>query len=502
MLRTSVAVAILLAVVASPLSAQFVRPTKPESPKVWGVEGGIVVGVHPGFVDPLDRVGPRGLIRLGLFVDGKPQLINFVAVEPLVGRAKGLSELEKGHDGKPGKEFLVSNRVDQIPPSSAGAVPGVVKETPDGKVLTFAIHPERFANGAHPVIEVSLFERHPRRVRFRTFARDGSATIDQLTLSATMGNLARTRQLWLAKESIHSVELYRGYRGHHFVEHGTYSLSKLHRTKTGDVVVAITPDEFDPREAIPFTDGTWRCPVDWSTQYWLKPAGTFDESLVCRVNGRHAYWRSQTALPGGTAYENFELREKFQPGQEVWFGFEARSPHEAFGFPYDLPPTRATTREIPAAERARWAAAKESKRALTNGNFTSGLDGWTYEPLEGAHESPRFRVFDVGGERRLTTFVRGDGDQGRLSQCFRVPEKATHLRFFLHGGCDPRRLRVSLWNGERLVRSMTGRDSNDPVELRWSLESVRGEVVTLEVLDQHTGSWGFIGVHGFEVITE
>lgn len=502
MLRRSIAVVALLVLFSPPLVAQFVRPTSPESPKLWGVEGGIVVGVHPGFVDPLDRVGPRGLIRIGLFVDGKPQLINFVAVEPLVGRAKGLSELEKGRDGKPGKQFLVSNQVDQIPPADAGAVPGIVRKTPDGKVLTFAIHPERFANGAHPVIEVSLFEKHPQRVRFRTFVRDDSAAIDQLTLSATMGNLARTRHLWLANESVHSVELYRGYRGNHFVEHGTYPLGELHRTKTGDVVVAVTPNEFDPREAIPFADGTWRCPVDWLTQYWLKPAGTFDDSLVCRVNGRHVYWRSKTALPGGTAYENFELRERFQPGQEVWFGFEARSPHEVFGFPYELPPTRAMSREVSTAEHTRWVEAKKSKRALTNGDFASGLDGWTYEPLEDASESPPFRVFETGGERRLTTFVGGDGDQGRLSQCFRVPKDAKHLRFFLHGGCDPKRLQVNLWSGERLVRSMTGRDTNDPVELRWSLESVRDEVVTLEIVDRSTGAWGFIGVHGFEVVTE
>ncbi|MCA8961484.1 MAG: hypothetical protein KDC38_13260, partial [Planctomycetes bacterium] len=322
------------------LAAQFVRPEKPDDPRIWGIEGGIVVGVFPDFHDSLDRVGPRGLIRLGLLVDGKPQLINFVSVEPLVGKSRGLSELERSEDGEPGKRFRLSNRADQKPRDDDRAVRGVVRNTKAGRVLSFAIHVDPFANGARAIVEVSLFEKEPSRVCFRTFAADGSAPIDELTLSATMGNMARVRSLWLEKGPVSSLDIYRGYNGDRFIEKSAYPLDTLHRTKRGEVVLAVTPDEFDAREAWPFADGGWRCPVGWRTQYWLKRKGEFDDSIVCRVNGRRTYWRSKVSLPGGIAYENFEFREKFHAGQESWFGIDERSPAELFGFSYDLPPRK------------------------------------------------------------------------------------------------------------------------------------------------------------------
>ena len=87
---------------AAVLPAQFLRPKNAAAARLWGVKNGIVVGVHPDLRDPLDRVCPRGLLRIGLLRDGKPQLLNFLAIEPVVGGRKGLSELERSKsDGKP-----------------------------------------------------------------------------------------------------------------------------------------------------------------------------------------------------------------------------------------------------------------------------------------------------------------------------------------------------------------------------------------------------------------
>ncbi|MHC4921113.1 MAG: hypothetical protein ACYTKC_16165 [Planctomycetota bacterium] len=480
------------------LPAQFLRPRNAAAAKLWGVENGIAVGVHPDLRGPLGGVCPRGLLRIGLLRDGKPQLFNFLAVEPLVGRRKGLSELERSQsDGKPGKLFSLANTRAARPRSDGGAVPGVLRTTKEGRTLTFVVHVERFANGAQPIVEITLFEKHPCRVRLRSFAAKGSAKIQQLTLSATMGNMVRARYLWLADEPVYALDLYRRYRGHGFVEHGTFGLDKLHRTADGAVVVAITPDEYDPSEAWPFANGGWRGPSGWLAQYWMKPKGTFDSSLACRVNGRRVYWRSRNPLPGGTAYENFELRETFRAGQEIWFGLAELSPSEALGFTYDVPPGKAVKRKIPADEQKRIVAVGREHQGLANGNFEKELRGWIAEP-----DPTPFRLFTEGEEQRLTTFGAGrDGDRGRLYQCFEVPKKAAYLRFFLHGGCDPRRLRVNLWNGEELLRWMTGRNHNGPIEIRFSLARVRGKVVTLEIVDQSTARWGFLGVHGFEVVT-
>ena len=46
------------------------------------------------------------------------------------------------------------------------------------------------------------------------------------------------------------------------------------------------------------------------------------------VNGRYTYWRSARLLPGGIAFENFELRERFYDGQKSVFGITRRTPQE------------------------------------------------------------------------------------------------------------------------------------------------------------------------------
>ncbi|MCA8942055.1 MAG: hypothetical protein KDB80_05790 [Planctomycetes bacterium] len=469
----------------SALPAQFVRPSGDDGPRVWGVEDGIVVGLHPDFRDPLDRVGPRGLLRIGLMREGVPRLVNFVAVEPLVAGKRGLSELERGGDGEPGKRMWVSDRRSRIATAERQDLRGKVSGRKGSRQLQFVIHVEPFANGARPIVEVTLFEEQPDRVRFRTWLAEGSAEVEQLTLTATMGNMVRGRNLWLEDAPVHSVALYGGYRGHGFVEHDPYGLDALHRTRAGDIVVALTPDEFVPAEIWPFEDGGWRSPVPWAAQFWLKPKGTFDASLHCRVNGRRTYWRSRNPLPCGVAFENFELREDFAPGQETWFGMTDRSPGAMFEFGYDLPPNAVVEREVDDAERARIASAGP----LANGDFAAGLDDWVAQPGAAA-----FRLFEEGGEARLTTFAaKRDADRGTLSQCFRVPDDAHCLRFWLHGGCDPRSLRVQLWDGERLVRWATGRNDNQPVKVEFSLREHRGRVLTLEIVDDSDGRWGLAG---------
>ena len=47
---------------------------------------------------------------------------------------------------------------------------------------------------------------------------------------------------------------------------------------------------------------------------------------------RVRYWRSRHPIPGGIAFENFELRERFHDGQRSVFGITRRTPGE-LGFP-------------------------------------------------------------------------------------------------------------------------------------------------------------------------
>lgn len=490
LVRTSLLAAGLL-LLAPPAGAEFVRPKDADAPLVWGVKGGVTVAVHPAALDRRPDGGPRGLLRVGYEEAGKHYLLNYIAVEPVVGRDKGFSELEKGGDGKQGKRFWVGDRLTDGGTGRHGNVGGRIEETPAGRVLTFVVHVEPFTNGARPVVEVSLFEKQPDRLRLRTFAGPGGEPMRQCILTATMGNQSRCRHLWLKDHPVFAPDLYAGYTGTDFVEKDLYPPAELRTTAAGAAVAVITPDEFEPREAWPLPGDVWHHPGRWLAQFWLKPKGTADASLRLRVNGRRAYWAGTTPIPGGPSFENFELREDFAPGRESWFGFTA-DPAKLFGFPYDAAPTATPKRTIPADEVAEIIAAGKADRPLTNGRFRDGLDGWRQDA------GGPFRVLDRGGAAVLTSAGKAAGSAGRVYQCFTVPADADALRFELSGAGDGRKGHVALWRGDRLYRRTAARDGETPFRVRWDLAPVRGEVLTLELADRG-GERDALTAHGFEV---
>jgi hypothetical protein len=167
--------------------ADFIRPIKTGDPLIYGVKNGIVVAIHAFGLNARPEGGPRGLIRVGYQADGKYHLINFIAVEPLVGSAQGFSELERGGDGQLGNRFWVADSLDDGGVGNMGNVAGRIQETPAGRVLSFVPHIDPFAVGARPAVEVSLLEKFPNRVRFRTFSDSGGVDMERCVLTATMG---------------------------------------------------------------------------------------------------------------------------------------------------------------------------------------------------------------------------------------------------------------------------------------------------------------------------
>jgi hypothetical protein len=154
-----------------------------------------------------------------------------------------------------------------------------------------------------------------------------SAPIEYCILTATMGNLARTRLLWLKDEVISSLKLFPEHRGEGFAPHQMYPLGRLARTPPGDVVVAVTTDEDDPAAVFPFPGRRlWHYSGFKVTQYWKKPRGTARDDLHVAVNARYTYWQTRQPIPGGVAFENFELRERFYEGQAFVFGITSKLP--------------------------------------------------------------------------------------------------------------------------------------------------------------------------------
>jgi hypothetical protein len=144
-----------------------------------------------------------------------------------------------------------------------------------------------------------------------------------------MGNKARTRLLWLKGEVVNSRQSYPIYHDLGFAAERIFPLARLFHTAEGGVLVAVTNDEQNPAAVFPFP-GTrlWYYGGAKVTQYWRKPPGTFRGGLAAAVNARYVYWRSKQPVPGGIAYENFELREPFSEGQCFVFGITRRTPAE------------------------------------------------------------------------------------------------------------------------------------------------------------------------------
>ena len=293
---------------------------------IWGIRGGLLWAIAPaGF-----RGGePRGLIRLGypvLNANGY-DLINFIAIEPIVRGHRGFSELEKSNlDGLPGKRIWPENA------NLADATnlwPGQLSRNQGMEQLEITLAIEKFDNGAHVRLVARQRNDRPEELELAVFAEDDSDPLDYCILTATMGNMARTRQLWLGDKVVSSLKLYSDYKGTAFAPHQEYSLNSLHRTPGGGVVVALTNDEANPASVYPFPNTEhWHYAGRKVTQYWAKDAGTFRDDLCTIVNGRYTYWQSSQPVPGGIAFENFELRERFYDGQESIFGISGKTPQE------------------------------------------------------------------------------------------------------------------------------------------------------------------------------
>jgi hypothetical protein len=270
------------------------------------------------------------LIRLGypVLADQEYDLINFIAIEPIVTGHRAFSELERSQlDGSRGKRIWTE------PLSAAstnGLAPGQLRNRSDGQEeLQVELRVEKFENGAH--VRLILLQRsdRPDEIQLNIFREADSAPLEYCILTATMGNMARTRQLWLSNEVVSSLKIYADYKDKGFAPHKEYPLSRLHRTSEGRVLVGVANDEEAPALAYPFPSSRlWHYAGTKVTQYWAKDAGAFRDDLEAVVNGRYTYWHSSRAIPGGVAFENFELRERFYEGQKFVFGITRETPQE------------------------------------------------------------------------------------------------------------------------------------------------------------------------------
>jgi hypothetical protein len=323
--------------------SQWLQPRKPGDPLLWGRKDGIVFGLPSEDGLP----GPRGLIRVGVISarTGLPELLNFIAIEPVVmgrgsrGDRMAFSELEPSQmdAGLQGKRLWVgSESHSEFHPESRSEsgqrAEAFLKPNGEraGETLSVRIEVERFqANGAHVYLIAAIDSRHPQELRIAVFRYEDSPAIEELTLTATMGNYERLRWLWLKNRMVDSRQLYGSYRGEDFADRPDYPLRDMLRTADGDAVVLCTSNEASPQSNHGFNaPDHWRYRLGRLTQYWKVPAAEIESNLRVRVNGRRVYWASHAALAGGIAFENFEVRQRYKAGQTFIFGVTAKEPWE------------------------------------------------------------------------------------------------------------------------------------------------------------------------------
>ena len=310
--------------------ADWVRAGLNTNQPLWGVRGGLLWALPPGgFRSPS---GPRGLIRVGypIATNGGYELVNFIAVEPIVHGRRGFSELElSALDHTSGKRLWAVGETNLGPAAPQPTLtPGrLFQPSPGVEQLNVTVQVEPFDNGARVRLAVSQRSDAPDEIQLAVHADPGSAPIEYCILTATMGNLARTRLLWLKDEVASSLRLYPKHKGEGFAPHHIYPLDHLARSIKEDVLVTVTTDEGDPASVYPFPDRQlWHYGGSKVTQYWKKPRGTARGDLHVAVNARYTYWQSRQPIPGGVAFENFELRERFHEGQVFIFGITRKTP--------------------------------------------------------------------------------------------------------------------------------------------------------------------------------
>jgi hypothetical protein len=329
---------------------QWIKPDIENSPPIWGIRNGMVVGLWPASLEGnaiSSDGGPRGLLRIGYEYKGSVYLINFIAVEPRVDGDMEFSEVSPSQvDRKLGKYFWASDSVDIGNYKPHAFARGVVTHPdathPETEELSVYILMEKFIDGAHPYLKLSIRSDNPGELGIQVFNFGNSAAMERCALSATMGNYSRLRLLYLKDKVIDSRKIFSGYSDIEFDEKKPYPNAKMLRNKSGDpIVIAESNESFNELALWPQTlayqsKWQWRYrPFYKLSQYWRVDAAGYDSSLQVRVNGRSKYWAGGSddrakyiSIPGGAAFENFELRESYHNGQKFYFGLTLKTPKE------------------------------------------------------------------------------------------------------------------------------------------------------------------------------
>jgi hypothetical protein len=249
-----------------------------------------------------------------------------------------MSELDPGQRGKRMWADPGASVPDGIP---SGTLETIHVGNATVERLSVRINVERFtANNAHVYVIASIDSDHPEELRLSTYAESDSPPLDELTLTATMGNYERLRLLWLNDRVVDSRQLFGSYSGNGFDEAYNYTLGEMLRSGDADSIVFCSSNEAAPEDTPGNSTAHWVYTLPKFTQYWRVPGHDVQPDLRVRVNARRVYWASEAPVLGGIAFENFEVRQRYVPGQTFIYGITRQEPWDFYSGPYRLEPYR------------------------------------------------------------------------------------------------------------------------------------------------------------------
>ncbi len=305
--------------------SRWIQPSVDDEAPVWGLKNGIRIGLDPASI--------RGLIHVYTpYLDRKNKdVINFIAIEPIVRGSiyRGFSELEKSAlDSVQGKRIWSSDsEAGHTPRETVPAARGVISTIDGTETLTVFLFVEPFDNGAKVYVRARFHADRPCEIEFSTFRYEGSAELESCVVTATMGNYARLRTLWLGNgETRNSKDVWPDYAGDGFAPHEFIAYEHMIRGRDGFPYFIASPDEENPGKALydERTPAWWRYYGRKATQYWY--CKTPEKELTGVVNGRVVYWGDLLPIPGGISYENFEMKQPYSPGGTFVFGVTPLAP--------------------------------------------------------------------------------------------------------------------------------------------------------------------------------
>lgn len=318
------------------VSDQWIMPDSDEDMPVWGIKKGIVLGIYPSRLSFGDiSGGPRGLFRVGFESNGTLRFVNFMAVHP-VNESKGKfvsagSELEKSpSDNRRGIRFYpypvdyLQNPKRYHSTPSIDLAAEILKE--DGRqILQWGIKTEAFENGVEAFFVFRIDEHRFNEIQIESYILKGEKKVKYLVLSATFGNITRLRNLYLKDEIVFAPELYKGKYGKGFAPRKFFDLEHWPVDSEGDSLFIAGPDEYQPWKVKPYPH------KQKLLQYFRKEKGATVSDIRGLVNGREKYWHSIKTIPGGVAFENFAIVERFYQGQRFSFGIYRGQVEDIFG---------------------------------------------------------------------------------------------------------------------------------------------------------------------------